>query len=417
MDNDVSTILTTLRLEADEESSPVFYTLEDLYERKLWYQLTTTLDEEFYQSNDIIHGLKLRLFDRFITKFWDKLNRLKLVEFLLLSLLDDQDLTDDEALEILSSWKAKIKDAFTKESRRSGTSEDEEGVSNLEYVQSLIYIDSEIAKLKLGFDDQKEDAKTMIDEISEKLENLNSVDNKINASYYNTLGEYYKINKDYNNFYYTSLLYLACVDEDFKKEKIPSSVQEAFCFDLAVSALLGDKIYNFGELIMHEHLFEVFNSHKNLKWLYGLVQTISEGDLKAFENLIEINKGYITEQCPLLLENINFLQQKICIMALIELVFSRPSNETMLPFSEIISNISLLTTDDEVEYLIMKCLSLKLIKGSIDQVNSQVNVTWIQPRIMSKSQISKLQQKLKDWNVKIGELTTILDNAGKEIWV
>lgn len=58
---------------------------------------------------------------------------------------------------------------------------------------------------------------------------------------------------------------------------------------------------------------------------------------------------------PILQENFPFLRQKICLMALIEAVFKRPTSDRVLPFSVIASETRV--PADEVEILVMKALS------------------------------------------------------------
>ena len=41
----------------------------------------------------------------------------------------------------------------------------------------------------------------------------------------------------------------------------------------------------------------------------------------------------------------------------------------------------------KVELLVMKALSLKLVKGTIDQVEQFVQMNWVQPRVLDKEQV------------------------------
>lgn len=70
------------------------------------------------------------------------------------------------------------------------------------------------------------------------------------------------------------------------------------------------------------------------------------------------------------------LREKISILALMELVFNKPSEGRSLPFSEIAKVTRL--KEDEVELLVMKALSLKLIRGEIDEVRRIVSISWVQ---------------------------------------
>ncbi len=41
----------------------------------------------------------------------------------------------------------------------------------------------------------------------------------------------------------------------------------------------------------------------------------------------------------------------------------------------------------QVELLVMRALSLELVKGSIDQVDKKVHMTWVQPRVLDRDQV------------------------------
>ncbi|PCH39480.1 hypothetical protein WOLCODRAFT_167983 [Wolfiporia cocos MD-104 SS10] len=56
---------------------------------------------------------------------------------------------------------------------------------------------------------------------------------------------------------------------------------------------------------------------------------------------------------------------------------------------------------DRVEHLLMKALSLKLIWGSLDQVDPRAHITWVQPHMLSWQQIGQLAQRLETWGQKL----------------
>jgi 26S proteasome regulatory subunit N9 len=77
------------------------------------------------------------------------------------------------------------------------------------------------------------------------LDGFDSVETVIYASFYRVSAEYYKAKANYAQYYKSALLYLACVNIE---ELTPADRIER-AYDLSLAALLGDMIYNFGELV------------------------------------------------------------------------------------------------------------------------------------------------------------------------
>lgn len=69
----------------------------------------------------------------------------------------------------------------------------------------------------------------------------------------------------------------------------------------------------------------------------------------------------------------------------IQIALARPSKERYISFNEISQKA--LVDYNQVEFLVMKALSKALVSGSIDQVNATVNITWVQPRVLSSEQV------------------------------
>jgi len=97
-------------------------------------------------------------------------------------------------------------------------------------------------------------------------------------------------------------------------------------------------------------------------------------------------------------------------MALIESVFQRAPHKRTLAFSTIAHETRL--PENEVEHLVMKALSLKLIKGSLDQVERRAVITWVQPRVLSRQQIAGLAERLAGW---VGQLNAVEQRIAPEV--
>lgn len=64
----------------------------------------------------------------------------------------------------------------------------------------------------------------------------------------------------------------------------------------------------------------------------------------------------------------------------------------------------------------MKALSLKLIRGSIDQVDQLVVVTWVQPRVLDRDQIDGMRKQIEEWNNQVKKIGAFVGEQGGEVF-
>merc|ERR1719347_1447248 len=93
------------------------------------------------------------------------------------------------------------------------------------------------------------------------------------------------------------------------------------------------------------------------------------------------------------------LKEKIRLLGLVRLAFDKASFERIISFEEIQKVTQ--CEAERVEYLIMKAMSLKLIKGIVDEIEQSVQVTWVKPAILDMKQMGALLEKTKTWITKI----------------
>ncbi|MBA0701238.1 hypothetical protein Goari_021932, partial [Gossypium aridum] len=167
-------------------------------------------------------------------------------------------------------------------------------------------------------------------------------------------------------------------------------------FDLSLSALLGDNIYNFGELLAHPIITSLLGTR--VEWLYHILQAFNSGDLARYQELCHVHNAALRAQ-PALVENEKKLSEKINILCLMEIIFSRPSEDRTIPLKVIAERTKL--SIEAVEHLLMKSLSVHLIEGTIDQVEGTVHVSWVQPRVLGIPQIKSLRDRLDNWVGKV----------------
>ena len=209
--------------------------------------------------------------------------------------------------------------------------------------------------------------------------------------------------KDFAAYYRNALLYLACID----LADLTSKEAESRAYDLSVAALASDSIYNFGELLLHPILNSLTNTEHD--WLRQLLIAFNSGDLAAY-GVLESNLA----RCPVLEEHKTFLWQKISLSALTEAVFRRPPHDRAMTFSTISAETHV--QPQEIEILVMKALSLGLLKGSIDEVAEVARISWVQPKVLDMKQIDNMRVRLKDWDSSVNQLGHWIEGVGKDVW-
>jgi 26S proteasome regulatory subunit N9 len=109
-----------------------------------------------------------------------------------------------------------------------------------------------------------------------------------------------------------------------------------------------------------------------------------------------------------------FLYIKISLSALTEAVFRRPPHDRTMTFSTISAETKV--QPDEIEHLVMKALSLGLIKGSIDQVAQIARINWVQPKVLDMKQIEGMRNRLKEWDTGVNQLGHWIEGVGRDVW-
>lgn len=130
-------------------------------------------------------------------------------------------------------------------------------------------------------------------------------------------------------------------------------------FFLGLAALLGEGVYNLGELLAHPILESLKTNDSN--WLVDLLYAFNSGDIAKFEAM----KPKWSSVADLAAQEL-FLRQKISLLCLMEMTFKRASHDRQLTFADIAHETRLPL--NEIELLVMKALSQGLVKGAIDQV-------------------------------------------------
>lgn len=108
------------------------------------------------------------------------------------------------------------------------------------------------------------------------------------------------------------------------------------------------------------------------------------------------------------------MEEKISILGFIEYAFRRKSDNRDFGFAEIAKVAEIAV--DRVEFLVMKALSVGLIKGAINEVDQKVNVTWVRPRVLGKKQVEMMVDKVSSWRKTVkGSLLMVESNTSLDL--
>lgn len=354
--------------------SSVIAELEQLQSRKLWHQLTLKL-YSYVQDPEVQKNENLRkLYDDFIQPIESKMNQftfMKIITHILTQFTDPK-----ETVAFLETLEPKVKN-------------DKEALIYCKILQGEVHLE----KLK-----NQDEAARLIAEIETLLADIEEI-GIVHNRYYSLASQLYRIQSKHTDFYRTCLKYLGSME----LSSIPVKEQMQHAFLLSLAALLSDDIYNLGELLQHPVLDTL--RHTPNEWLIDLLNVFNTGDIRRFEEMQPkwASIGDIAVQK-------DKLRRKISLLCLMEMTFKRPSKDRKLTFQEIAKETKL--PIDEVELLVMKALSLGLVKGSIDQVSQEVHLNWVQPRVIGKAQISSMIKRLDLWLSDVNSMRSIIEEKG-----
>ena len=356
----------------------LFDEIDSNLNQHLWYQIseniiTLSQNPELQQGNDLIEFYNGVVF--FIEPTLNPMKYLQYVQNMLHNYKDRM----EEALQFVENIDNKNKDY-----------KGEEKIF-VKIIKGFCYL--ELNKMY----ELEEIIKTTEVDFSGKFE----IESSLYAQYYKLSTLFYEKKSDYDNFYSNAFQYLAY------ETIIADEVKIDLCYKMCCALLIGEKSYNFEELI-EKDFFKLMKGSK-YDWISNLILAFNSAKVDQFLSMIEQNKNNI-EQNKILKGKIDFLPIKIRIAALLEFIFQRNKSERNLTFEEICKIC--MTEEDKIEYICMKALSHGLIKGYIDQAEKKLYVTWIKPKYLGKDKIGILNERITAWIDKAQRvLGDLQDNA------
>ncbi|XP_001357827.1 26S proteasome non-ATPase regulatory subunit 13 [Drosophila pseudoobscura] len=379
MSNTQATVTAYLALQkktTNKDLAAEWTLIEELHNEKLWNELTIKLVTFVRHESLQDESALLQLYQNFLSTFETKINPYGLIQ--ILEVVVDNISDKAEAIEFLEKIKDKVKIC-------------DEAVWYLQVMQGNLYL--------TNLNDLNS-TKKIIEELRDVLEEAGFV-TPVHGKYYMLASQYYRRVGKHSDYYRCGLQFLGCSLDDYPRDQW---AQQAFFLGLA--ALLGDGVYNIGELLAHP-ILESLQGTDNV-WLVDLLKAFNTGDINKFNDMKKI-----WSKIPDLAAQEVKLRQKISLLCLMEMTFKRSAIQRAISFTDIAHETKLPAKD--VELLIMKALALDLVRGEIDQVAGVVNMSWVQPRVLNRNQIAGMASTLDSWMGSITSMEKLMENRAAEI--
>ncbi|KAI6194200.1 26S proteasome non-ATPase regulatory subunit 13 [Aphelenchoides besseyi] len=362
-----------------------FQTLEKNYVKKLWHQLSVEVKKAVNNPKFVAEIDLKEFYENFIYEFELRINAYDLVEIVMPVARQIFEKNHEEAFEFIN----KIEKTVRRDKQalvRAYAAQIELHLNNKDPTGKCIDINN---------------IRNMIEVAQKLLDELTGV-TPVHATFYKVSAVYLREIGNFAAYYREALRYLGC--EDIQRLSKEEKHMQAML--LGFAALLGENIYNFGELLAHPILKALENTPES--WLVDVLFAFNAGDLQKFRQY-EKQWG----QWPDIVRHKELLENKIRLLCLMEIAINRPSKERYISFTEISQRA--FVDANNVEFLVMKALSKGLVRGSIDQVEQKVNITWIQPRVLDLKQISSMADRIGDWRKDVESMETVVRDNAKEI--
>lgn len=350
---------------------------------------------------------KRGLYESFLTHFEAKLNPVSLVQIVTYIVKAELHSSPTDAVEFLKPLcppeeeedkSTKIEAENTTTTTTSSTSFSTAKRSPLsENPEARILLDSLMSSLYMAAGNRAaakkciESARSIVDEDQGTSYDLQPA---VHSAFYEAAASYHKVVGTASGFFRNALQFLAYTPP----ETLAEDVQLRWAFDIGIAALVGTDVYNFGEVVSRA-IVQSLRSTEH-EWLLLVLEAFNHGDLDKYEKVCKESASKMNAQQVLVTQQ-DFLKQKITILALLQLAFSR-SLQHSISFEDVEKACKL--PIDEVEHLLMRCMSLGLISGIIDDVDQTVSISRVQPRVLDREPIGVMAARLKAWCSNVDEI-------------
>eukprot|EP00943_MAST-04B_sp_MAST-4B-sp1_P009599 g9599.t1 len=386
-----------------------YQALNSFYENKQYHQLTEKLDTIVKDRSKWSGTNMVDLYKKFINEFKNRINPVSLVDFAVTAskqLYPSRPYVQEE-LNVAASFLDETQTFLSQGATKNALLGSSESLS----ANALHLCQSELFLLKVFGENTENGKQALLQELKPRiaaLEELRSPEPLVQSSFHRCAAELHRSMGNYGQFYKSCLMYLVFTPT----ENVANDEGLKLATDLSFAALLGDGIYNFGEIITNNILTLLDGTDK--VWLKEMLEIFNNGNIAGFAPLVNKNRQVIESQIENFKEQEQKLKAKLELLSLMELVFRRPAKDRTIGFNEIAKTIQRPVTD--VEVIVMRAMSEGLIRGTIDEVDQVLEATWVEPRVLDAPQIKSMVDRLDTWKSSVNETLLFIENQTPEMF-
>lgn len=352
--------------------APVYQTIANYLQHKLWHELSTTL-LEFFSKNTNSQQLA------------DLYNTVVLLVQKHLDPLSCAQLTVQTAAALYGTDPSSSKSIMENAMHASST--------NTSNTNAKIYLQSKFYTLTLKDDPQtlSEIPQVLKDQAPLLLQQQPPIHTITHVAHYELSMAYYKVVGPPQQFYHAALQYLE------HSSSSENALTPQLATDLILSGLSGDGVYNLTALLQ-----VLSNNNKNNEtmmvepWLYQLLETVATGDLDAYQTIVSQHGPTIASAHPTLHRDLSsVILEKVHFNKLLSILWTKDSNQRTCTFSELQAALQV----EDVEAILMRAFSKQLLSGRIDQTTERVQIHFVQPQSsLTESQCVQLAHQFGHWS-------------------
>ena len=105
--------------------------------------------------------------------------------------------------------------------------------------------------------------------------------------------------------------------------------KKEFSIKMGMSILLGKNVYNISELLDKDIINSLLGTE--FEWLFHMMKNLGEGNIQKFTETVQQNQAFI-QKFPNIVKEMTYLEQKVRIIAFLEMIFECGKDERSIPF-------------------------------------------------------------------------------------